>query len=238
MATYNGEKYIKEQVESIISQLGESDELIISDDQSKDSTISIIESFDDERIKLFIHPTPSTYTSNFENALSKCKGDIIFLSDQDDVWMSNKVEVVKKSLLSGYDLVIHNAHVADENLNIIIPSRNSYYKIKNGFLRNFIKSRYLGCCIAFNRKVLTTVLPFPNNKNLAHHDSWISLVAEMMYKTVVIEEPLIMYRRHSQNTSTGGTTRSSLYQIIKIRVYLMMCLINRATQLCLKVRTT
>ena len=99
IATYNGEKYIKEQLESIIHQLGEYDEIIISDDGSNDKTIQIIENFKDTRIKIFNHsPNRKTKykfdltTRNIENALSKAKGDFIFLADQDDIWIKNKVE--------------------------------------------------------------------------------------------------------------------------------------------------
>ena len=91
MATYNGERYIKEQVSSIMQQLGENDELIVSDDGSSDSTLQVLDSFHDSRIKVFSGPrTGLTY--NFENAIKNANGDYLFLSDQDDVWECNKVE--------------------------------------------------------------------------------------------------------------------------------------------------
>jgi len=107
MATYNGERYLKEQLDSILKQLSFTDEIIISDDGSQDRTIEIIESFGDSRIKLF-HSTQQNLIYNFENALSKASGDIIFLSDQDDIWYENKVE---KSMyhLQKYGLVFSNA---------------------------------------------------------------------------------------------------------------------------------
>lgn len=84
MATYNGTKYIQEQINSILSQFGENDELVISDDGSKDDTCSIISSYQDSLIKLLFNKGKHGFIGNFENALSQCKGDYIFLSDQDD----------------------------------------------------------------------------------------------------------------------------------------------------------
>ena len=124
MATYNGERFIKEQIDQILPQLSQDDELIISDDGSTDRTLEIIASYKDERIKVFHHqkkgnkyyPTLSLCysTSNFENALQQAKGDYIFLSDQDDIWEKNKVKICVE-LLRNYDYVIHNFSVINEN---------------------------------------------------------------------------------------------------------------------------
>ena len=98
IATYNGEKYIREQLDSILPQLGLDDEVIISDDSSTDNTLKIIEEYNDCRIKIFSNNKFYSPILNFENALKKAQGDFIFLSDQDDIWKSNKVEVVMKYL--------------------------------------------------------------------------------------------------------------------------------------------
>ena len=118
IATYNGEKYIMDQVSSILPQLSEEDEIIVSDDGSSDKTLEILDSFSDSRIKVFTHikeanpffkGAKSIYaTSNFENALSKCNGDIIFLSDQDDVWYPDKVKTCL-DLMNKY--VCHSTYI-------------------------------------------------------------------------------------------------------------------------------
>ena len=120
MASHNGGKYIKQQIDSILSQLSLEDELIISDDGSSDSTIEIIKRCNDSRIKLYVmeHNSkgmkPHYYvTKNFENALKYVNGDYIFLSDQDDVWCPNKVEVCLE-YLQDYDIVLHNLQCVDE----------------------------------------------------------------------------------------------------------------------------
>ena len=116
LATYNGEKYIKEQLDSILPQLSANDEIIISDDNSTDDTINIIRSLNDERIKIYVNKTKGI-VKNFENALNNASGDIIFLSDQDDVWKNDKVKKILSAFSSDNSLtfVFSNAEIIDEN---------------------------------------------------------------------------------------------------------------------------
>jgi len=226
LATFNGEKFIKDQIHSILDQLDENDELIISDDGSTDRTLEIISSIKDRRIKIYYNNS-RCYTKNFENALNHANGDFIFLSDQDDIWMDNKVRITMQ-YLEKYDFVMSNAKIVDENLRVITESRNNLLNVKNGFIKNFIKSYYLGCCMAFNKKVLDVSLPFPNNHSLCFHDSWISLISELYFKTYVCDESLILYRRHTQNISHGGLKKEwAIINSIKIRCYLLFQLIKR-----------
>jgi len=209
MATYNGEMYIKEQVASILKQLDLEDEIIISDDNSVDQTISILKGFKDSRIKIFYNSNEAGHTNNFQNAIQLASGDYIFLSDQDDVWYDNKLRQMLE-LLQEYEFVVSDANIVDEHL---IPLGSTYFKIRgggqNGFINNLIKAKYLGCCMAFQKKVLKKILPFPSNTSLCPHDLWISLIAEYYYTTHVINEPLILYRRHGKNVSTGGKLKVS-----------------------------
>lgn len=203
MATYNGEKYIKMQINSILKQLNEEDELIISDDLSTDNTIKYIKEINDKRIKLFFHEENHGYTKNFENALKHAKGDYIFLSDQDDEWTEDKVAITLEELKK-YNFVVSDCITINEEDLIIDESRFKTFSIKKGFIRNMIKTRYLGCCMAFDRNVLNAVLPFPKNEKLVEHDVWIALVSERYFKVGLIDKPLIYYRRHGNNTSDGG----------------------------------
>ncbi len=224
MATYNGEKYIKQQIESILCQLTPEDELIISDDLSQDSTLDIIKAINDSRIKIHIHEKDHGFVKNFENALSFAKGDYIFLSDQDDLWMPNKVSI-SMEYLSKFDFIVSDCITINEKEEVISESRIQDYNIKTGFWNLMIKTRYLGCCMAFNRKVLNAVLPFPKNTNHMEHDLWIAAVSECYFKTTLIEEPLILYRRHGNNTSSGGDDKGySLPLKIYRRFYRLVCL--------------
>lgn len=201
MATKNGAKYIGEQIDSILSQIGPDDELIISDDHSTDETRAIIASYDDSRIKLFVNKNIDGVVSNFENALRQASGEIIFLSDQDDVWMPDKISTMKHELLT-HDVVISDCSVANDALEIFEPSFFAVNNSGKGIIRNIIKNSYMGCCMAFTRKVLEKALPFPSN--IPMHDMWIGLIGEMNYNVKFLDMPLVYYRRHQRNASSSG----------------------------------
>jgi len=227
MATYNGEKYIAEQLESILSQLSENDEVIVSDDSSSDRTAEIIKSFNDSRIKIYKNTKEKGYTRNFENALEKANGDIIFLSDQDDIWVENKVQKMTK-ILKESDFVVSDNSIVNENLEIINKSHFEVYKTKKGFLTNLLLPRYVGACMAFKKNVLQKSLPFPNNAKLSAHDYWISLIAEMYFKSYKLDEQLLLYRRHGSNASSGGEkSKNSLSHKLKVRIYTLIHLLKR-----------
>ena len=211
--TYNGEKYIHAQLESILNQLSSEDEVIISDDSSTDNTIQIIKSFNDSRIKLLENNTFHSPIYNLENALKNANGDYIFLSDQDDIWKSDKVSVVM-SYLHKSIMVIHDADIIDGDGNLLYSSFYTQNKTRKSRVYNFIKNGYLGCCIAFNRILLEKALPFP--KSLPMHDIWLGNVAAFKYKKVIfIPHKLISYRRHKDNISIAS---EKSYRHIKQRL--------------------
>ena len=221
MATYNGQKYIKEQIDSILSQLGSEDELIISDDHSSDNTVDIIKSYNDKRIKFFYNELKKGVTHNFENALLKSKGEIIFLSDQDDVWLPGKITKMITFMNEGdYDVVECNCALVDEKLNVI---REKYYceefPQKKSVLGNFIVNSWLGGCMAFKRNVLEASLPFPDK--VVAHDLWLCLFAQIKFKCGYSPEVMQLYRRHSATVSfAGGKSTNSLYYKLSYRAYL------------------
>lgn len=220
MATYNGEKYIKEQLDSILTNLNNDDELIISDDSSSDDTIKIIKNYQkkDKRIKLFKGPGAGV-KQNFANAISKCKGKYIFLSDQDDVWLENKV----KKILDVFEkekclVVVHNNNIVDGNLN---PLGQTFFEFRNsgsGTLKNIWKNTYIGCCMAFDSDLKDKILPIPNNIEM--HDQWIGLIGEKYGKSIFINDCLIKYRRHGENVSQFK--HHPLNKMIKNRIKFIM----------------
>jgi len=231
MATYNGEKYIARQLASILTQLDINDEVIITDDSSTDNTVEVIESLNDERLKLFKKNNYHSATYNFENALRKASGDLIFLSDQDDIWIQNKVSTILK-YLKEFDLVVHDCIVIDEDCNVL---NDSYFKIvnsKKGFFKNIMKNSYLGCCMAFKRNILEKCLPFP--KNLIAHDIWIGLISDMIGKTLFLDSKLILYRRHTSTfTYAGRKSRNSMLFKIKYRIILTAQIFRKYCELVL-----
>lgn len=232
IATYNGEKFIAEQLSSILMQIGDNDEVIVSDDCSTDDTLQVIESFGDKRIKVYHHDkrkakfTIDYATANFENALKHANGDIIFLSDQDDVWMPTKVSTMLAALEDN-DMVMSDCTVVDSKQNII---HTSYYStqrfFKTNLAYNIIKPAFLGSCMAFRRNTLDRALPFPPYG--VGHDLWLGLIGLRFYKFQFIKQPLMNYRRHDQTVTDGGKTNStSLWFKISYRLYVLKAVISK-----------
>lgn len=226
IATYNGGRFIKEQLESIISQLSENDELIISDDGSTDNTVDIISSFNDNRIILLYNNNKHGFVGNFENALKMSKGDYVFLSDQDDIWKPNKVKVVKEQLRQ-YALIVHDAELVDGEGKPLGKNYFSTLHGKESFLANLWKTRWLGCCMAFRREVLEACLPFPNG--IIAHDYWIGMYGMIKFDYCFMKDALISYRRHNNNVSTSSekSNNSIWFKLVKKRLNIIMSITRR-----------
>lgn len=229
LATYNGEEYIREQLLSISAQLSAEDEIIISDDGSTDATLHVVESLCLPQVRVVHNTGRHGYTPNFEFAISLAKGDYIFLSDQDDVWLSTKVQTCIQ-MLEHSDFVITDASVVDKNLRVVHSSFWNFYDSKQGFLNNLVKFGYLGCCMAFRRCVLERALPFPKSKRMASHDNWLALVAMLYYRCSYVSTPQILFRRHDHNTSLATQRRNvtTIWFKIKYRLYLLTQLLSRS----------
>ena len=220
MATYNGEKYIKEQIESILENMDICDELIISDDGSTDNTVEIIKQYTkkDKRIKYYEGPKCGV-KQNFMNAISHTNGKYIFLSDQDDVWAKDKIKKIDKILEeTDCNVVVHNAYICDEKLNIYKKTFFDFRNSGTGRLRNIYKNTYIGCCMAFKRELIDKILPIPNNIEM--HDQWIGMLGEKYGKNIFIDECLIKYRRHGNNVSKMH--HNPLPVMIKMRINLII----------------
>ena len=225
VATYNGEKYLREQLDSIIKQTYKNIRILISDDCSKDRTQEILQEYEkkDDRIKIFLHDRNLGSNKNFEFLLRQVESKFYMLSDQDDVWLRNKVEIFLK-YLKEYDLVIsnHTAVHADLQLyegyksKVLIPTLwNTLYR-----------TQFLGCCMAFHRRLLSKILPFPQVPLM--HDIWIGLMALKYGRIGIIQEPLLLYRRHGGNASVNLEKKSSNSLTFKIlyRFYILKAYLN------------
>jgi glycosyltransferase involved in cell wall biosynthesis len=202
IATYNGEKYIKEQLDSILFQLNVEDEVIISDDGSSDTTLEIIKSYQDSRIFLFENSFKNVVL-NFEFVINKAKGDYIFLSDQDDIWHKDKVEVYIKTFSENPKaiLTISDLQIIDKNGSHL---DKVFYKDKftSRLGNNLLVNNFIGCAMAFKRDVKKSILPFP--KNIAMHDWWIGSCCIMLGEIHFINMKLNFYRRHDNNVTKEG----------------------------------
>lgn len=216
IATYNGEKYLKDQLESIFVQLPADAEILISDDGSTDSTLEIVKAYNHSQVKILSNGQKKGVIKNFEYALSFASGEIIFLCDQDDIWLPNKIQSSLK-YLKKYDMVVSNCAIVDENLEVLIPSWFDVQKSGKGIIRNLISSTYMGSCMAFRRSLLKIALPFPSG--IPMHDIWIGFVCELYFTSFFLDEKLILYRRHSSNASvTSADSTFTLIEKMKFRI--------------------
>ncbi len=236
MATYNGANFIEEQLSSILEQLGDDDEVIVSDDSSTDETVSLIRRFQDHRVRLIEQQRFRSAVLNFENALKYAQGKYIFLADQDDVWRTGKVQRMIEAL-NDADLVVSDCNFINEAGDLIGGSYYEMYRSGPGFIKNFMKNTYLGNCMAFNRDVLKRILPFPEqlkkaSKLLLFHDVWIGLVANLYFRVKFIPDVLSSYRRHTGNaspTEMSAKSPNSLTVKVRSRWLLMTALFGQLT---------
>ena len=228
MAVYNGEQFIHKQIDSILSQFKEGDELVISYDHSEDRTYEIISAYAkaNPQVKIFVNPTPGLF-SNFENAISRCNNDYIFISDQDDIWAEGKRDQVLEDFKKHQcRMVIHNGVHINADDEVISGDFFSTYGIGNHRVRNFLKPRYSGCCTAFDRKLKKLILPIP--KNVGAYDHWIGMVGESFSKVYFDDRILLYHRIHGDNVTV--THRRKLLTILKARVNILLALTKRNQQ--------
>lgn len=223
LATYNGSIYVQQQLRSVLAQLGPHDEVVVADDGSTDDTLALIIALEDSRLRLLEGGQHLGVVRNFERALSTARGDTIFLCDQDDIWLPGKVERCMEAL-SDSVLVVTDCSVVDGELNLIAPSFFRLQRSRSGVFCNLWRNNYLGCCMALRRDVLLMALPFP--KNIAIHDWWIGLVAELLGAVCFLDQPLILYRRHGGNASLASTRSTfSLVKQIRWRIDMLRYLV-------------
>ena len=226
IATYNGEKYIEQQLVSFLSELSLDDEVIIIDDASLDNTLGIIKSIASPIVKVIVNDKNCGVIKSFERGLLLASNEIIFLCDQDDIWLPGKRAAFIRVFDSDSEVsvVISDAEVIDENGIVIMKS---FMNNKNGFHGNLwntlVKNRYLGCAMAIKRNLLKAVLPIPNRVPM--HDQWIGLMGTIFGKVYYISTPLLQYRRHSGNFSP--LISQGILKMVRDRLNLIISIMGR-----------
>lgn len=226
LATYNGEQYLREQLNSILSQSYSNFRLLISDDLSTDSTREILAEYveKDKRIIIFNQEKNLGVVKNFEFLLKKVENKYYMFSDQDDIWKENKIEKSIQTLEeTNSDLVYTDLEVVDENLNVTYESywklKGIYNKIKkyNNFESLYLNNFVTGCTILSKKEFIKEVLPLPNTSKFVLHDYWIPLILSQKHKITYIEEPLIKYRQHKNNKVGSKKKTDELKSFEEIR---------------------
>ena len=225
MAVYNGEAYLPEQLDSILKQLEPQDEIVVSYDKSRDNTWQLLQEYQSKfpQVRVLENRNPGI-NGNFNNAIAGCRGDYIFICDQDDRWADNKRAAVVESFEKhGADMVIHNGVHIDGEGKVISEPFFSMYRIGDGKLKNILKPRYSGCCTAFTAEMAAKIMPMP--MKLDAYDHWIGTVGEFFGKIAYDERILLYHRLHGGNVTPVSTR--SLGVILKARSRLLWELAKR-----------
>ena len=207
MATYNGAKYLQEQLGSFLHQTQLPDELVVCDDRSSDATLEILEAFSQHApfaVHICRNETNLGYSKNFEKALSLCVGDIIFLSDQDDVWFSDKIEEMVVTLKMRQDVFVLQTDMvlADEDL-----TPTSYTQLGNILAIGHSPDTFVaGCGTAIRKAWRDLALPIPSD--VVAHDNWIHRLALALDARALHDKPLQYYRRHGNNASNSIASKT------------------------------
>ena len=220
MATFNGQAFLAQQIDSILVQLEPGDELLVSDDGSSDQTQAILLSYG-AALQLVDSTRVGGVVANFSRVLEHASKPLVVLSDQDDVWLPGRLASMRR-LLSDVDLVLTNAWIVDENLR---PTGRTLFQETQagpGFWRNLIRrNSFVGCCMGFRLTLLAQALPLP--QTTPWHDWLLGLLACANGKVCLTSEPLLLYRRHGGNaTATGLPSRNGLWRMLTLRLRVLL----------------
>ncbi len=208
MATYNGAQYLKEQLQSFVDQTRQPDELIVTDDCSTDQTAAIVREFAKTApftVEFHRNEKNLGYCGNFNAALMKTTGDLVFLSDQDDVWFPEKIEhMIDVAGRNPQALVVMNdAALTDGELNEVGLTKVGQIRSAGFTLESFV----MGCCCCVRRELLDFCMPIP--EGIKAHDNWIVAFADALNGKVVDGRVLQYYRRHESNESQFIANRTT-----------------------------
>lgn len=243
MCTYNGERFLSEQLKSIFSQTYPPDEIIICDDCSKDHTVQLARSLLTQwngKWKIVRNKKNLGFRKNFEQAIQLCRGDIIFLSDQDDVWMPEKIETVMKLFREKPNVILafHDAELVDVNLEIIEPSFWNLLEFEPSYFEHSDYSQLIvhnvvqGSACAFRKELVHYAYPFSEE---AVHDEWLALVALSVGDIWPIRNKLLKYRQWGKNAI--GVRKTSIGHKIKKYFFSMEKAVDMHRQYILKKNT-
>lgn len=229
LATYNGEKYVAEQIESILNQTYKNFNLIISDDCSKDSTPDILKKYAEKNKRIILHLQLQNLgvVKNIEFLLKQVNSELYMLSDQDDVWLKEKVEKSVETLKrKNADLVFGDLEVVDQDLNTIYPSFGDFMllnkkinKYINSYKVNYLYNCVTGCTIISKKEFIKKILPLPTYSKFVLHDYWIGLMIGIYGKLAYMPEKYIKYRQHGDNQVGTNKISHGFSKIEDVRIH-------------------
>lgn len=224
MASYNGSLFIEEQIHSILDQLLPSDELIVIDDGSRDDTVSIVRAIDDDRIRILLNSTNEGHVAAFERSIREARGDVVFLADQDDVWLPGRVELLREALREKPYAASNWTVLGEESISEDQPrlSENDTATPWRNVVRLYLGAiPYFGCTMAFRREAISSILPFPPLTEA--HDHWIALMGNLDGGIKHVGQSTVARRLHENNLTSS---RRSLGPVFRTRVKLTVLLVT------------
>ena len=236
LATYNGEKYLAQMLDSLVAQTRPADFIVAVDDGSKDNTPAILKSYQDRLpLQVTILEKNSGHRAAFSKALELAQpqlssNDLIALADQDDVWLPQKLEILEKEI-QDKSLVFGDAQVVDANGKIIAESWRSYSKIEKKIsIEQQIAgiNNVTGCLSLFSASLLDATLPIPEGVTV--HDRWIAMIADRQGGIVAIDTPVVQYRIHGNN-AVGGVAAPSMSKTLETQIQWTQTILDNAKRL-------
>ena len=228
MAVHNGSRFLAAQIESVLAELQPQDELIVVDDLSSDGSYEWLAKLEDGRVHLHRHDRNLGVFQTFEDGLRRARHDVVFLCDQDDVWLPGK----RAAFVAEFErdprvlIVISDAELIDGSDRVFAPSfMATKGQFRGGFWSTLLRNRYLGCAMAIRRELLARVLPIP--RTVPMHDMWIGAMGSALGEVRYIAKPLLRYRRHGGNLSPSR--RQGVGRMLRWRVALLSAVVARLT---------
>jgi len=206
LITHNSERYLSEQIDSILMNLGPNDEIVVSDDCSTDGTLSLLKKYGeaDPRIHVYTSTIHLGANGNAEKAYSLCQGEFIFHSDDDNVWKAGKVDTILRyfGINPNVTLVMHDATITDSALHEVSPSFYKWRHSKPGVWHNVIRTSYGGSMMAFRSSFRPILLPFPKDMPF-FFDCWLGFMSDKHGRSLFAKDNLSFWRRHDGSASGG-----------------------------------
>jgi glycosyltransferase involved in cell wall biosynthesis len=215
MATYNGERFLRKQLDSIYNQTYKNIEVVVGDDKSSDATVAILEEYKGRYgLRYFINEKRLGFIKNFEQVFTLCRGRFVALADQDDIWLPEKIDKLVNGI-GEWSLIYSDASYIDENDTVFAPSIKRFTEaifFTGKPLRKLLFNNCVtGCTVLFKRELLDSALPIPQDER--SHDWWLALVACKSNGIFYIDEPLVLYRKHDGNTLGIYKPRGLFYRL-------------------------
>ena len=212
-----GAEYIEEAIRSVLVQLSFGDEIIVSDENPGSAAERAVKRVAAEDSRVIYVEGKVGQVENIINAIRHSGGDRIFICAQNDIWLPDKIKRVSEAFDEGADLVMHNAYITDEALNIKEYSYFSTYDCKKGLIPNLTQNTFFGPLMAFDRKMLKFIMPIP--KHIPEYDCWIGIICRIFGTVRFVDLPLSYHRELQPRVKADKKTVKNNHKYMHTKIY-------------------